>query len=244
MLNRPHDLGGCLARLGNIPGLKLTTAMPVREQHGRDISHHRPLPPDAVVYPPVAASWLAQRAVAAGAQLRCGVEVRAIGDGDVLLADGSRLRARHVIVANGCAVPELLAGVPVRKRKGHLLITTRARPAVNHQLVELGYMQSAHGGDGESVAFRQDGDELIIEAPDRVRILIWERGVGPTHASGTGACASAIAAIAHGGAVRDVQVMAPGGTQRVEWTAEGVFLTGWAEVVIDGHWVPSLADLA
>jgi D-lactate dehydrogenase (cytochrome) len=51
MLNRPHDLGGCLARLGNIPGLKLTTAMPVREQHGRDISHHRPLPPDAVVYP-------------------------------------------------------------------------------------------------------------------------------------------------------------------------------------------------
>lgn len=108
---------------------------------------------DAVVYPPVAAAWLAQRAVAAGARVRCGVEVRAIGDGDVLLADGSRLRARHVIVANGCAVPELLAGVPVRKRKGHLLITTRAQPAVHHQLVELGYMQSAHGGDGESVAF-------------------------------------------------------------------------------------------
>ena len=40
----------------------------------------------------------------------------------------------------------------------------------------------------------------VVEAPDRVRILIWERGVGPTHASGTGACASAIAAIAHGGA--------------------------------------------
>jgi diaminopimelate epimerase len=84
----------------------------------------------------------------------------------------------------------------------------------------------------------------VIEAPDRVRILIWERGVGPTHASGTGACASAIAAIAHGGAARDVQVIAPGGTQRVEWTADGVFLTGWAEVVVDGHWVPSYADLS
>ena len=84
----------------------------------------------------------------------------------------------------------------------------------------------------------------VIEAPDRVRILIWERGVGPTHASGTGACASAIAAIAHGGAARDVQVIAPGGTQRVEWTADGVFLTGWAEVVVDGHWVPSHADLS
>lgn len=84
----------------------------------------------------------------------------------------------------------------------------------------------------------------VIDAPDRVRILIWERGVGPTHASGTGACASAIAAISHGGAARDIQVIAPGGTQRVEWTDAGIFLTGWAEVVIDGHWVPSYADLS
>lgn len=83
----------------------------------------------------------------------------------------------------------------------------------------------------------------VIEAPDRVRILIWERGVGPTHASGTGACASAISAIAHGGAARDVQVISPGGTQRVEWRDDGVFLTGWAEVVFDGHWVPSTMEL-
>jgi diaminopimelate epimerase len=84
----------------------------------------------------------------------------------------------------------------------------------------------------------------VVEGPDRVRILIWERGVGPTHASGTGACASAISAIAHGGAGRDVQVIAPGGTQRVEWREDGVFLTGWAEVVFDGHWVPPTIDLA
>ena len=84
----------------------------------------------------------------------------------------------------------------------------------------------------------------VIEAPDRVRILIWERGVGPTHASGTGACASAIAACAHGGASRDIQVIAPGGTQRVEWLDEGIYLTGWAEVVFDGHWVASNADIS
>lgn len=84
----------------------------------------------------------------------------------------------------------------------------------------------------------------VVEAPDRVRILIWERGVGPTHASGTGACASAISAIAHGGAARDVQVIAPGGTQRVEWREDGIFLTGWAEVVFDGHWVPPHADVS
>jgi diaminopimelate epimerase len=79
----------------------------------------------------------------------------------------------------------------------------------------------------------------VVEAPDRVRILIWERGVGPTHASGTGACASAIAAVAHGGAERDIEVIAPGGTQRVEWRDDGIYLTGWAEVVFDGHWVLS-----
>jgi diaminopimelate epimerase len=84
----------------------------------------------------------------------------------------------------------------------------------------------------------------VVEASNRVRILIWERGVGPTHASGTGACASAIAAIAHGGAARDLEVIAPGGTQRVEWREDGIYLTGWAEVVFDGHWVPSLADFS
>jgi diaminopimelate epimerase len=77
-----------------------------------------------------------------------------------------------------------------------------------------------------------------IEAPDRVRIRIWERGVGPTTASGTGACAAAVAAIAHGGAARDVNVMAPGGMQRVEWRDEGIYLTGWAEVVFEGKWLP------
>ncbi len=76
----------------------------------------------------------------------------------------------------------------------------------------------------------------VVEAPDRVRILIWERGVGPTEASGTGACAAAITAMAFGGAARDVEVMSPGGTQRVEWTPEGVFLTGWAEILFDATW--------
>jgi diaminopimelate epimerase len=76
-----------------------------------------------------------------------------------------------------------------------------------------------------------------VEAPDRVRILIWERGVGPTHASGTGASASAVAAAAHGGAARSSDVIAPGGTQRVEWRDDGVHLTGWAEVLFEGTWV-------
>ena len=76
-----------------------------------------------------------------------------------------------------------------------------------------------------------------VEAPDRVRIRIWERGVGPTLSSGTGSCAAAVAAAAYGGADRAVDVVAPGGTQRVEWGEDGVVLTGWAELVLDGTWL-------
>ncbi|MGE0443746.1 MAG: diaminopimelate epimerase [Vicinamibacterales bacterium] len=81
----------------------------------------------------------------------------------------------------------------------------------------------------------------VVEAPERVRIVIWERGVGPTTSSGTGSSAAAVAAAAHGGAARDVEVIAPGGSQRVEWRDDGVYLTGWAELVLEGEWIADTA---
>jgi diaminopimelate epimerase len=84
--------------------------------------------------------------------------------------------------------------------------------------------------EGTNVEFAQ------VEDPGLVRILIWERGVGPTLASGTGACAAAVAAMTYGGASRDVTVASPGGAQRVEWRDDGLHLTGWAEVVWEGRW--------
>ena len=81
--------------------------------------------------------------------------------------------------------------------------------------------------------------ELVeVDDPDRLRILIWERGVGPTMASGTGACAAAIAAASYGGANRSVEVVSPGGSQRVTWGSDGLWLTGWAEVVAQIEWWP------
>lgn len=77
-----------------------------------------------------------------------------------------------------------------------------------------------------------------VEHPTRVRIRIWERGAGPTQSSGTGSCASLVAAAAYGGAARDAEVVAPGGTQRVEWLDDSVYLTGWAEVLCAGNWLP------
>ena len=84
---------------------------------------------------------------------------------------------------------------------------------------------------------RTNVEFAFVEAPDRIRILIWERGVGATHSSGTGSCAALIAASAFGAAARDATVIAPGGSQRVEWRDEDVYLTGWAEIVCDGEWV-------
>jgi diaminopimelate epimerase len=76
-----------------------------------------------------------------------------------------------------------------------------------------------------------------VEAPDRVRILIWERGVGPTSSSGTGSTAAAVAAAAHGGASRSVDVIAPGGIQHVDWQEDGAYLTGSAELVFEARWL-------
>jgi diaminopimelate epimerase len=76
-----------------------------------------------------------------------------------------------------------------------------------------------------------------VESPERVRILIWERGVGPTQASGTGACAAAVAAHRFGGAAADVLIASPGGTQQVEWLDDGLYLTGPADVVAEVTWL-------
>ncbi len=83
---------------------------------------------------------------------------------------------------------------------------------------------------GTNVAF------VEVEARDRIRVLIWERGVGVTSSSGTGSCGAAVAAAAYAGAGKDVQVVAPGGAQRVAWDDRGIWLTGWAELILEGRW--------
>jgi diaminopimelate epimerase len=87
---------------------------------------------------------------------------------------------------------------------------------------------------------RTNVEFAAVEAPDRVRILIWERGCGPTMSSGTGSCAALVAAAHAGGASRSAEVIAPGGSQRVTWDDSGISLTGWAEVLCEGEWLRPL----
>ncbi len=120
---------------------------------------------DAVSYPPCAALWLLERAQALGAVLQQGQRVVALERDGVRLVDGSRVVAKQIVNAAGSWSPELTLGIAVKKRKGHLVITDRYPGFVRHQLVELGYLKSAHSLTTDSVAFnvqpRATGQLLI-----------------------------------------------------------------------------------
>ncbi|MFO1053761.1 MAG: FAD-dependent oxidoreductase [Planctomycetota bacterium] len=124
---------------------------------------------DVVVHPPTATAHLLARAREHGATLCCDRPVRSIGDGVVRFADGSEEHADLVVAAAGLDTPALLehrpAALRIRAKKGHLLISDRAPGFVRHQLVELGYLKSAHGGGSRSVAFnvqpRRSGQVLL-----------------------------------------------------------------------------------
>jgi glycine/D-amino acid oxidase-like deaminating enzyme len=123
------------------------------------------VPEDAVVYPPRVADELASRATALGARVLTGQSIRRMSDGEIELEDGSQIRARILVNALGAEAVALFPHLTIRKRKGHLVITDRYPGYVRHQLVELGYLKSAHSADGDSVAFnvqpRKNGQLLI-----------------------------------------------------------------------------------
>jgi glycine/D-amino acid oxidase-like deaminating enzyme len=122
------------------------------------------VPDDGVIYPPAAADWLLERAVALGATLLKGHAAVSARNGELRLADGTTLSSDRIVLATGadCA---LLPTLPIKKRKGHLLITDRYPDFLHHQLVELGYQKSAHSVETDSVAFniqpRRTGQLLI-----------------------------------------------------------------------------------
>jgi glycine/D-amino acid oxidase-like deaminating enzyme len=110
------------------------------------------VPGDRVVYPVNAARWLLDRALARGSVKREGVEAIRIGARRVETRDGA-IDAGAVVNAAGAAAALLTPGLPIQPRKGHLVITDRYPGFCRHQLVELGYLKSAHTPSPESVAF-------------------------------------------------------------------------------------------
>jgi glycine/D-amino acid oxidase-like deaminating enzyme len=122
------------------------------------------VPGDQVLYPPAAARALLALAARHGAGLLEGHAVRALEAAGVR-TDGGRFEADVIVNAAGCAAPLLTPGLPITPRRGQLAISERCPGLVRHQLVELGYLKSAHGTDAPSVAFnvqpRATGQLLI-----------------------------------------------------------------------------------
>jgi glycine/D-amino acid oxidase-like deaminating enzyme len=118
------------------------------------------LPDDAVLYPPCVAKFLLK-----DVDVRLGRRVIALREDGVTLDDGSQLHAGTTVLACGALAGELVPGIAVHPRKGHLLITDRYPGYLRHQLIELGYLKSAHAVSSDSVAFnvqpRKTGQVLI-----------------------------------------------------------------------------------
>jgi glycine/D-amino acid oxidase-like deaminating enzyme len=123
------------------------------------------VPGDSVIYPPSAAQYFVNQALARGAQLFLGVAVETITSDGIRLRNGTPIAAGVIVNSAGSWSPQLTRGLEVKKRKGHLVITDRYPNFLRHQLVELGYLKSAHSVTADSVAFniqpRQTGQLLI-----------------------------------------------------------------------------------
>jgi glycine/D-amino acid oxidase-like deaminating enzyme len=123
------------------------------------------VPDDAVLYPPCAAAFLLEKAKTFGVKILLGKNVMSISGGTARLADGTTIGAKTIINAAGQFAAKLTPGINIRARKGHLVITDRYPGKIHHQLVELGYLKSAHSVAEDSVAFnlqpRKTGQLLI-----------------------------------------------------------------------------------
>jgi len=136
---------------------------------------------DATAHPSSAARFLAERS---GAELILKRAVEAKDDG-LRLSDGSRITASSIVNATGTAAAQLTPGLPIRARKGHIVVSDPGPDFARHQVVELGYVHSTHPEESDSVTFnvRQNRNgELLIgssrqyEAQDaRVEPAVIER---------------------------------------------------------------------
>lgn len=87
---------------------------------------------------------------------------------------------------------------------------------------------------------RTNVEFVTIAGPNELRVRFWERGVGYTRASGTGAASAAVAAVIARGSARNVRVVCDGGVLEVQWPEGGsVRQVGEAQVLFEGEWLSS-----
>ncbi len=119
-------------------------------------------------------------------------------------------------------------GTPVSMGNPHYVVFVKEfSPAWQGEAAEIGrHHDFKYGINVEFVRVKSKND---------IEVRFYERGVGETQSSGTGSCASAVAAIAAGRVNSPVSVHALGGTQIVRWTGQNVFLRGPAQLICRGE---------
>ncbi|EME32284.1 diaminopimelate epimerase [Galdieria sulphuraria] len=85
---------------------------------------------------------------------------------------------------------------------------------------------------------RTNVEFIKVVDQNQIKVIVWERGVGRTLACGTGACASVVAVKLLGFAVKEQEVVLPGGKLHCHWDSDDhVYMTGPAEKVFEGHFM-------
>jgi D-hydroxyproline dehydrogenase subunit beta len=119
---------------------------------------------DSIVMAPVVAAFLVQACLQSGGRLFSQKALRA-ANGVVQLNDGMELQSSRIINAAGASAGAITANLPIRLRKGHLAITGSNPGFVHHEIIELGYLKSAHSLTTDSVAFNvqpRAGGEILV----------------------------------------------------------------------------------
>jgi len=106
------------------------------------------------------------------------------------------------------------------------------------------FVEDAEKVDLEALGARMEHHSLYPErtnvqfaslvGENHLRMRVWERGVGPTLASGSSSCATAVAAARRGLTGRQVQIDLDGGTLHIDWAEDGVWMTGATMHVFSG----------
>ncbi len=120
---------------------------------------------DAAIQASSAARFLLGEALRGGAHSVSGKRVVSLSDSGARLSDGSTFSAANFINATGTAASFVTPGLPIRPRKGHILVVDAGLDFARHEVVELGYLNSVRAAETNSVAFnvrQRTTNELLV----------------------------------------------------------------------------------
>jgi diaminopimelate epimerase len=171
--------------------------------------------------------------------------VDVLPDGRYRIAMGvPDFRPSHIPLAQQGEQPRDAYDVEIDGESLHFGAASMGNP---HALIEVDDVATARVGvQGPALQRSRAFPESVnvgfarVESRDRIRLRVYERGVGETLACGSGACAAAAILMRRGRVDRDIVVALPGGELSIAWPddASPITMAGPAAFVFEGEWLP------